>query len=108
MKKIKITENQLKLVIKEVVDNINDLVNERYSTTLPTFERLKNMDGLKEYSSNRYKIVRFALDDEGSNGFALLDMATKKLLSWSISGSSQVKQFKDLNQFKDENKNILR
>ena len=92
MKKIKITENQLKLVIKETVDNIN----EGYSTTLPTFERLKNMDGIKEYSSNRYKIVRFAFDDEGNNGFALLDMKTKKLLSWSISGYSQVKQFKDL------------
>ena len=104
MKKIKITENQLRLVIKEAVDNVSGLVNEGYYTTPPTFERLKNKVGLKEYSTNRYKIVRFAFDDEGNNGFALLDMKDKKLLSWSISGYSQVNQFKDLNQFKDEDK----
>lgn len=89
-------DKKLKNFIKTT---IREFLNENYHTTPPTFERLKNMDGVKGYSNNNYKIVRFAYDDEGSNGFALLDMKNKKIISWSLTGSSEFRKFKELGNF---------
>lgn len=78
------------------IKNIREFINENYTTTPPTYDRLKNMDGVKQYSNDKYKIVRFAYDDDGYNGFALLDLENEKIISWSISGSSEYRKFKDL------------
>lgn len=71
-----------------------NFVNEHYD--IPTYDRISNLDGIKNYITDKYKIVRFALDDEGSNAFALLDLVNKKIVSYSISGSSQFKKFGEL------------
>lgn len=84
---------------KFIKTTIREFLNENYYTTPPTFERLKDMDGLREYSNDNYKIVRFAYDDEGNNGFALLDMKNKKIISWSLTGSSEFRKFKELGNF---------
>jgi hypothetical protein len=73
-------------------NNINEII------TPPTFEKLHDKDGIKDYTNNKYKIVKFAYDDEGSNAFALFDMKNKKLISYSLSGESERKKFKDYNK----------
>lgn len=73
--------------------SLKEFINEDYCRTPPTFERIKNMDGLKGFSNDDYKIVRFAYDDEGGNGFALLDLKKGEIVSWSISGSSERDRF---------------
>lgn len=70
--------------------------NKPYHTTLPTFERLKDWNPVREFGSNKYKVVKFAYD-EGHNGYALLDMRKKKIISWSLTGESEFKKFRELN-----------
>lgn len=65
--------------------------------TLPTFKRLKDRKAVNKYYSNDdQKVVKFAYDDEGHNGFALLDMINCKIVSWSLSGEMQFKNFKEI------------
>jgi hypothetical protein len=66
--------------------------------TPPTFERLHNKEGIKGYTNNKHKIVRFAYDDEGNNAFALLNMKNKKLISYSLTGESERKKFNEYNK----------
>ena len=59
-----------------------------------SFDRLNVMDGIKNYTNGNNKIVRFALNDEGDNAFVLLDLINKKVVSYSITGTTQFNDFK--------------
>lgn len=76
---------------------IVDFLNESNSSSV-TYDRLENLDGIENYTSDKYKIVKFAFNDEGDNAYALLDIPNKKLISWSMSGDSQQKLFKLLDK----------
>ena len=62
----------------------------------PTFERYENWDAFMRFNSNEYKIVIFPYDDEGHNGYVLLDILNKKVVSWSLSGNSERDNFDKL------------
>lgn len=81
--------------INEDIDFSEKYLTEKYLTTKPDFERLKDSDGVKGYTNNDFKIVRFAYDDEGNNGFALLDIKNKSIISWSLSGDKERKTFSE-------------
>lgn len=70
-------------------------------TTAPIYDNLKNKDGI---IYENHKIVKFAYNDEGDNGFALLNMQSKKIISWSLSG---ITEFKKMQEMKDKQKEEL-
>lgn len=82
--------------MKNIKTKLNDFLSESYYTTPPTFDRLIGMDGVKNFTNDKYKIVRFAYDDEGNNGFALLDIDDEKIISWSLTGTSQFIKYGEL------------
>jgi len=71
-------------------------------SSIPSYERLSNMNPVK--SKGNYIIVRFAYDDEGNNAFALLDTKNQKIVSYSLTGASEIKKFEDLKESINKNK----
>lgn len=64
--------------------------------TPPSFKYLKDRKSLENCSDDRYKIITFAYDDEGNNGIALLDMLKEKVISYSLTGISEIELFNKL------------
>lgn len=64
----------------------------------PSFDTLDNRDAIKGFSNEDYKMVRFAFNDEGDNGTALLDLKNKKVISYSLTGSSERTNWEELNK----------
>lgn len=95
---------EIKRLWKQKIDlmmsQFKNQINENYFTTPPTFDKLKNKDGVTNYTNDKYKVVKFAYDDEGSNGFALLDINNNKIISWSLSGKSEFDTYVKLNKHK--------
>lgn len=81
-------ENILKVknIIKEIM-----LKEERID-----FDRADMRDSYQNMENKRYKIVRMAYDDEGTNVVALLDKKNKKVISYSVLGQNQFADYKKL------------
>jgi hypothetical protein len=81
-------ENILKVknIIKEIM-----LKEERID-----FDRADMRDPYQNMENKRYKIVRMAYDDEGTNVVALLDKKNKKVISYSVLGQKQFADYKKL------------
>ena len=62
----------------------------------PKYSDLEWKDALKGFDSDRYKMVRFGYDDEGNNATALIDKKNKKVISYSLTGKSEVDQYQKL------------
>lgn len=62
----------------------------------PKYSDLEWRDALKGFDSDRYKMVRFSYDDEGNNATALIDKKNKKVISYSLTGKSEVDQYEKL------------
>lgn len=62
------------------------------------YDRANQKDALKGYENSKYKLVRFAYDDEGTNMTVLLDKKNKKVLSYSITGKSEIEKFQQLSK----------
>jgi hypothetical protein len=50
----------------------------------------------KEFNTPEYKIVKAAYNDEGNNAYILFDKKNKKIVSYSLSGTSQFQKWKEL------------
>ena len=62
----------------------------------PKYSDLEWRDALKGFDSDRYKMVRFSYDDEGNNATAPIDKKNKKVISYSLTGKSEVDQYQKL------------
>lgn len=77
-------------------------LNESFKNSTLTFDRLNLQDKFKNYENDKYKVVKFAYDDEGTNGFYLLDLINKKILSYQLnSGNIIFNKFDTLSQEKN-------
>ena len=91
---VKSTTNESK-EIRKILEGLEKVVIKEAG--ISSFEVLNYKEPIKGYGNKKYKIVRAALNDEGHNGFVLLDLQNKKVISYSVSGVSEEKEFQELN-----------
>jgi len=60
------------------------------------YQSIIERDPMKNFDSPNYKLVRFAYNDVGNNATALVDKKQKKILSFSLTGSSELDKYQEL------------
>lgn len=85
-----------KETIKEMIKRI--VKEERGYERISTESALNKNPIHPQWENKKYKIVRMAYDDEGTNVFVLVDKMGKKIVSYSITGRSEFAKFQELSK----------
>ena len=85
-----------KETIKEMIRRI--VKEERGYERISTESALNKNPIHPQWENKKYKIVRMAYDDEGTNVFVLVDKMGKKIVSYSITGRSEFAKFQELSK----------